>query len=281
MKKIVGLILILIFAMNSQFFVNADVTEDAERLYTLINEFLRINQECSSENFEDVCRQYLLANSPRPRILGREEFVQNSRNKIILYRGTKKKYADEFKLGQVYIAKNTRNVRGCGIYTTGNLACAELFANTPDGIITMFIDDKSKLLRSDYLEEIKNIMIAQHKSEFAECVASNRSNSIYDSASEYISEYMSMWAIKNGGCDTFEKLQQVGESLSKDSKFIELNRHRKIYFKDKRTALFYDSGMLTKLLGYDVLGTEEYDDELGVDIQEYLVVNPFILTISI
>ena len=51
------------------------------------------------------------------------------------------------------------------------------------------------------------------------------------------------------------------------------------YFKDKKAALFYNDGLIANFLGYDILYTNEFDNELGVDIQEYLVLNYEVLKV--
>ena len=77
------------------------------------------------------------------------------------------------------------------------------------------------------------------------------------------------------------KKQKQSELLqTKIHRFSELQKNRIKYFKDKKVALYYNFGLLAKLLGYSVLHTDEYDKELKVDIQEYLILDPRVITIN-
>ena len=55
-------------------------------------------------------------------------------------------------------------------------------------------------------------------------------------------------------------------------------------YRTKEELLFHNSGLLTKLLGYDVLYEKEYKLEISTDKnedrREFLIVNPGVLVIS-
>lgn len=248
--------------------------EDSEKLYNKLNEFLEAHKMCSPEDFEDACRNYLNADDVVLRTLNRKESDQVSRDKLVLYRGlSDKKYAEEFKQGKIYIAKNVNNVRGCGIYTTENTECANFFAGNKDSdVVTMFIDKSIKCLENEYLLDLKDIILTNHRDEFCDYVTKSRNELVFDSRAEYIAKMAK-------DCTTMEDFDRMREQLRNDPYFQELSKSSKKYFKDKKISLFYNSGVLTKLLGYDALHTDEFDAELGFDIMEYLVVNPDILTI--
>lgn len=128
-KKIIGLFfgILTILAVNN-FCCNANEFDDAEFLYSKINEFLVIYKDVNPEMFDDVCKEFMDGTIPETNLLSKEDFEKKSKRNIVLYRGVKnKKYADEFKQGKVYLS--CWIVRGSGVYATTSLRCAKSYAN--------------------------------------------------------------------------------------------------------------------------------------------------------
>ncbi len=75
-------------------------------------------------------------------------------------------------------------------------------------------------------------------------------------------------------------LKELCEELEKDPVYQELKANRKRYFKSNKASIFYNSGLLTKLLGFDTLHSIDYlSDEVAYKEEEYLIVNPKIIYI--
>ena len=282
---------------------------EAELLYDEIQKFLNENEDCLPEDFETVCIGYLKSNSSKPVLLNSEDFLKESQNKLILYRGisgeNSRKYADQFLSGNIYIAKNVDNVRGNGIYTTSNYECATHFSSSSNGVIvTMFLNNRNDLLENSYLEELKEVMVKRHPGEFDYIIDSPKVEYIYNPINDLSTEYIFREYVPDFDVSKLDGLTQkeiislteelipeeifedpsfydkLIEKIKGDSRYIEYKKNPVKYFKDKKAALYYNSGLLAKLLGYNVLYTDEYDQELKVNIQEYLILDPGVITIN-
>lgn len=297
-KKIIGLFfgILTILAVNN-FCCNANEFDDAEFLYSKINEFLVIYKDVNPEMFDDVCKEFMGGTIPKTNLLSKEDFEKKSKRNIILYRGVgDKKYADEFKQGKVYLS--CWGVRGSGVYTTTSLRCAKSYANKEnfdDTIIEMFISKSSaKILDNDYLEKLKKIIIEKHRTDFGEFENNYRNEYVFDSSSRYNSKIFALVyqevAVELSRLDLSnedylkeearifkEKMQQVKESAIYQKIFSEKKR----YYKSNKAYVWFNSGLLTKLLGYDVLYTKDLlskDYGFGNE-EEYLIINTNILSV--
>lgn len=158
-------------------------------------------------------------------------------------------------------------------------------------LITMFIkQDEVKILENTYLEKIKNTIIEKHFDEFG--AFSNKDNEyyIFDNLQKFVNEYFSEVYKK---IDTLEKLglpdeeffkkqKEHGARLKKDPTFKKLYKNRKKYYTSAKAYVWFNSGLLIKLMKYDVLHTKEYlRDFYTKEEDEYLVVNPKILHVLI
>ncbi len=281
--------------------------KEADLLYEKINKFLSDNKNVSPEIFEDVCIKYMQSNSGKPNLLTENVFNKKAKNKIILYRGFNgenfKKYIEKFKQGELYIGKNIDNVRGNGIYTTSNYKCAQQFASNKNAIVTMFLNNTNNILENKYLEELKDIMVKKYNSEFNYILKLEKVDFLYNPINYLVTEYLFKEYVPDFDVNKLYELNfkeivkleekllptevlndmevwdKIAEKAKNDSRYDELKQQKK-YFKDKKAALYYNSGLMAKLLGYDVLHTDEYDDELKVDIQEYLILNSDVITIK-
>lgn len=249
---------------------------DAENLYIKINDFLKNNENCAPEDFEKVCCEYIKSKSEPITVLNEDDFISQSVGHQLLYRGfSEKHFAYDLKQGKVYIGSNAKNVRGNGIYTTSNEKCARLFAKkNGDCIVKLFFDNNSKILNNDYLKEIKKIMCERHPKEFDYILNSTKRDLCVSPLDDYLSKFLE-------GCKTNDEwFKKVNELKSMNDPVLQELRTKKIkYFKDKKAALFYNNGLLANFLGYDILYTNEFDNELGVDIQEYLILNYGVLKV--
>lgn len=274
MKKIVSFFTAISVALCGIYFFNVykgekiSLAADAELLYSKIHEFLDDNESCSSEDFENVCVQYIRNNSAPLEVLDREEFDNQLENKKVLYRGVCKEiYADDIKQGNIYIGESIDNLRGNGMYTTTNIDCANYFAGDNGEIVTMILDDEANVLEYPYLQKLLELIYMNHPEEFEAINNSSKDELVFDSVKEWEKLFLS-----NHFQNDYSKMRESSELKT-------VQENRKYYFKDKEAAILHNSGLLAKLMGYDVLHTDEIDEQSGCDIQEHLILDAKVLKV--
>lgn len=243
----------------------------ATKLQLAMKNFIKNNaSDCSVEDFDKLCKDFLERNSSKPKLLSLKEFQKDVKNKMTLYRGiSSKEYVNDFKSGKMFFSDNLSMERGNGIYTTSQYDHASiwiwstnpndwkamepyendetlynemLYKLVPHGeVIKMFLNDSAKILNNSDLREIKDLVFKMEPEKFKNVLAWNDCN--------------------------FPK------ACIKDLSI----------FNTKEQLLFHNSGLLTKLLGYDVLYEKEtnmvLDEEKGILGDEYLIVNPGVLNV--
>lgn len=242
----------------------------ATKLHLAMNNFIKNNaSDCSVEDFDKLCKDFLEKNSSKPKLLSLEEFEKDVKNKTTLYRGiSSKEYVNDFKSGKMFFSDNLSMERGNGIYTTSRYdhasiwiwstnpndwAAMEPYENdetlynemlyklVPHGeVMKMFLNDSAKILNNSDLREIKDLIFKMEPEKFKNILS---------------------W---------------------RDCNFPKTSIKNLNIFNTKEQLLFHNSGLLTKLLGYDVLYEKETNaiiDNNGTLGDEYLVVNPGILSI--
>lgn len=257
---------------------------EAEHLYKKINDFLLEYKDVPPEKFDDVCKEYISKDITSVNLLSKKDFEEKSEGNIVLYRGlNEKRFADNFKRGIIYLPSNTKNVRGMGVYTTTSFACAQRYSNknNSETIVKILIPKSGvKILENEYLEKLKEIICSTHPEEFGAFSKGNKEDCIFDSASKFLNEKFGK---------VFEKIEkeniedpneqqrlfdELEEQLKKDPAYQELKATRKRYFKENKASVFYNSGLLTKLLGFDVLHSIDYlSDTVDYKEEEYLIMN--------
>lgn len=284
-KKVTSMVLSVLIAlvMNGLYCCFADETEDAEFLYMQMTKFLNEHKDVEPEHFDDVCKDFMSAKIPEANLLSRRDFEERSKGNVILYRGvTEKKYADEFKQGKVFLS--CWNARGSGVYTTTDKKCAESFSDekSPDDtLMRMFIQkDKVKILDDNYLERLREIIMEKHRGEFGEF--ENKIRNDYNSAAEYTNKVLDevlKEAVKRGLPDE-EVFKFFKEKLEKDPVFQKIRKEGKKHFTSNKAYVWFNSGFLARLMGYDVLYiVGSLSESYVVDAEEYLIVNPNVLYI--
>lgn len=281
----------LVFKLAPNIYATKSVSDSAieykaEYLYKKINDILLKYKDVPPEKFDDVCKEYMVKDIASLNLLNKKDFEEKSKNSIILYRGiNEKQFADSFKKGIIYMPSNIRNVRGMGIYATTSFECAKYYSdkNDPQTIIRMLIPkSKIKILEDEYLEKLKEKIRTMHPEEYGDFSKENKENYIFDSALGLLNEKfgelfekIDREQIKDP--DEIMRLQnELGEQLKKDPIIV----NRKRYFKENKASVFYNSGLLTKLLGYDVLHSiGSLRDNIEIMEEEYLIVEPRILSI--
>lgn len=242
----------------------------AIKLRLAIKNFIKNNaSDCSVEDFDKLCKDFLEKNSYKPKLLSLEEFEKNVENKMTLYRGiSSKEYVNNFKSGKMFFSDNLSMERGNGIYTTSQYNHANiwiwstdpndwkamepyendetlynemLYKLVPHGeVVKMFLNNSAKILNNSDLREIKDLVFKMEPEKFKNVLA---------------------W---------------------RDCNFPRISIKNLNIFNTKEQLLFHNSGLLTKLLGYDVLYEKETNaiiDNNGTLGDEYLVVNPGVLNI--
>jgi len=216
------------------------------------------------KEFDNICKEYMAKDAKSVELLDTKDFEKKSEDGIVLYRGvSEKQFADNFKNGIVYFPSSTCNVRGIGIYTTTSLECAKQCSDksNPKTIIKMLIPKTGlKNLKNKYLEKLKEIIRHKHPEEFGMFSEGNKENFIFDSASKLLKEKFD---------EAFEKIQkeQIEDPDEQDRILNEAEEkirkdpiiaNRKRYFKENKASVFYNSGLLTKLLEFDALHSIDY-----------------------
>ena len=130
-------------------------------------------------------------------------------------------------------------------------------------------------MEDEYLEKLKEIILRTYPEDFGMFSANNKKNCIFDSAAEFINEkfgevFQKIEREQIENPDEQERLlNEVGEQLKKYPIIINLKR----YFKENKASVFYNSGLLCKLLGFDVLHSTDYlSDNTEIKEEEYLIV---------
>ncbi len=277
--------------INTQIFQNYNelkIENHTEELYKKISDFLNEYKDIPPEKFDDICIKYMKKDLKPLKIINNKEFQEKSKENIILYRGiNQKRFANDFKNGIVYFPPNDRNVNGTGIYTTTSLDCAKDYSggDLSGAVVKMLIPRTGiKILENQYLEKLKDIIRRNHKDEFGDFTSENKQNYIFDSMQEYIDEQSKKIIEKYEKIENQDEYKRlVDEALGKikkDPNFQILKDSRKRYFKNNKAAIFYNSGLLAKLLGFDILYSIDYlRNFVGYKEEEYLIVNPEILSI--
>ncbi len=296
-KKIFSTLLsaLTVFSVSSFCSIFANEIDDAELLYTRMTEFLSKNNDVTPEKIDDVCKEIIGSKIPESNLLSKQDFEEKSVGNTVLYRGVENKsYADEFRNGKVFIS--CWNVRGSGIYTTTSLDCAKSFASKqkPDDTLikAFFSKDNVKTLNNDYLEKLKELIIKRHSEEFGEFENKSKNEYIFDNLNEYvekasadmykkIDELISMNLSEEDYVKEEEKvLKEFGDKLKKDPMCQKLRAERKRYYKSNKAYVWFNSGLLTKLMGFDILYTNGSLRDFFVGTEdEYLIVNPNILNV--
>lgn len=242
--------------------------EEAKKIYTIMENFMNKYKKYSASEFDEQCTKYMTENSKAQKIITKEEFEKNSEDKLLLYRGMSKKYAADFEIGKLFITSNMCNEHGCGIYTAPEFEHAEEFASqgTPEDwkLIEKYVND-TKLyeemfykyvygkVTKMYLDPKSNILNNQHLKECKDLI-------------------FKMYPEK------FRCAASFMDKTLPEERLKTLN-----IFNTKCERLFHNSGLLTKLLGYDALYEKEtqmlIDEENDIYGSEYLVVNPEILNV--
>lgn len=284
---IFSVLLIFIVGANSCF---ASEIEDSEKLYVQIKNFLEINKDVLPEEFDSVCAKYISGNNNDAILNGMED--EKSENSMILYRGfSNKKYAEEFKKGKYFIS--VWNVRGSGIYTTTSIDCAKSYSDEkiPETLVKVEIKaNKVKILENDYLEDLKKLIIKNHSEEFGEFDFKTKENYIYDNLKDYLDEAFKETCKK---CEELlnlhlsdedylnqeqKLLNEKSKQLEKDPVYQKLRAERKKYYKTNKSYVWFNAGLLTKLMEYDALHSIDFlRDFVNFKEEEYLIVNPYIL----
>ena len=242
--KKLNMILFSLFVMSTCFSKNIQCTGrkvsiskapliqyQAEKLYKTMNNFLAENKDVSPKKFDVICRNLISKNVPSKNLLNKFDFEKKSNPGLVLYRGlNKKEFAKNLKAGNVYIGSNAKNLFGMGIYTTDSLSVAKIYS-----------DKKSSSTVVKMLMPTSDIKVLENKH------LEKLKNIICTKHSDEFGEF-------------FKKSKQT---------FINKNSENNL-FKNNKAALFYNSGLLTKLLGFDCLHVST--SRLEHNTSEYLIV---------
>lgn len=243
----------------------------AQKLYDIMKNFLVKYKDCPKEEFDKECIKFIKNFSNSPQKLTKKEFEKKSKNKLLLYRGViKKEYADDFKTGKIFFGENLKNERGNGIYTAPERKHAEfwIWSQNPDDykIIEQYAYDYDLYEKMAY----KLVPHGEVLTMFL-----NNEAKILDNTN--LREFKDLICKMNPN-----HLKNV--TTFRDETFSDDNVLNSKVFKTKEDLLFHNSGLLTKLLGYDVLyekKTKAIIDENGKLGSEYLIINPEILNVLI
>ncbi len=175
---------------------------------------------------------------------------------------------NSFESGDIYISKSMKNIRGNGVYTTSNFKVTQYFSENKNYISKMFLDkNNSNILESSYFMGVMEIMVENHHNEFNY----DDKDIIFDSMEKYYN--------KIEETSNFDEQKKLLKKLEQDTEFQELRKNRKYYYKDNKIAVLNNMGLLTLLMGYNVLHTDEIDTQINMNIEEYLILDSSLLQI--
>lgn len=266
--------------INSKTYADeTQIEKDAEILYLKIQAFLFLTEDYSPADFDRACVDYILKSSRTFMTLDKEDFETQTKSDLRLYRGfPKKEFADNFKSGKNYIGGG---LRGKGIYTTTSLSCANHYTDGTGEVIMLSLNKDAKIMEMSYLTEVLLKMQDLHKDEFT----FNESDLIYDSMQDWIEDQIKI-SLKDdyqkflNGDLTEEEIKSVLMGIKESEKFKTLSKTRKRYYKNKKAAMFYNFGLLAKLLGYDALHSTDFLGTFANEKEEeYLVLNAGVLKV--
>ncbi len=242
----------------------------ATKLHLAMNNFIKNNaSDCSVEYFDKLCKDFLEKNSSKPKLLSLEEFEKNVKNKTTLYRGiSSKEYVNDFKSGKMFFSDNLSMERGNGIYTTSQYDHASIWiwSTNPNDWKAMEPYENNETLYNEMLYRLvpHGEVIKMFLNDSAKILNNSDLREIKD-------------LIFKMEPEKFKNILAWRDCNLPKTSIKDLN-----IFNTKEQLLFHNSGLLTKLLGYDVLYEKETNaiiDNNGTLGDEYLVVNPGILSI--
>lgn len=202
-------------------------------------------------------------------MLSLEEFEKDVENKMTLYRGiSSKEYINNFKSGKMFFSDNLSMERGNGIYTTSqyNHANIWIWSTDPNDWKAMEPYENDETLYNEMLYKL-----VPH-GEVVKMSLNNSAKILNNSDLREIKDLVFKMEP--------EKFKNV--LAWRDCNFPRISIKNLNIFNTKEQLLFHNSGLLTKLLGYDVLYEKETNaiiDNNGTLGDEYLVVNPGVLNI--
>lgn len=262
--------------------VYADETQlerDAEILYLKIHAFLILTEDYFPADFDRACVDYMLRNSGTFITLDKEDFETQTKSDLHLYKGVpKKELADNFKSGKNYIEGG---LRGRGLYTTTSLSCASHYTEVNGEVITLSINKDANIMEMSYLTEVLLKMQDLHKKEFT----FSASDLVYDSMQNWTEDQVKK-CLKDDykkfldGSLTEEEIKSVLMGIKESEEYKNLSKTRKRYYRNKKAAVFYNFGLLAKLLGYDALHSMDFLSPFANEKEEeYLILNAGVLKV--
>ena len=268
----------LVFAEGSK------IDEDARILYHKVDKFLEDNKNCSPEDFDKVCCDYILTRSRPLRLEAKDMFrFREAASGIALYRGiSDKKFAQEMKSGKIYIANGVKNARGSGIYATPDFDCAARYATLKGEVVAMFLAPEARILENSYLEELKQKLISMDPQRFT----FSHKDLIYDSLEPWITQQFKLYfkedydKFSSGEMCDWKLMDSALDQVKKHPDYPALVANRKRYYLNKAAAVFNNSGLLARFLDFDVLHSKDFLwDSLEEKDEEYLVLDAGVLTV--
>lgn len=247
--------------------------ELANRLYAKMQIFLKKYKNCPIEKFDEECVNFLknCSSSNSQKLLTKKEFKEKSKGKIVLYRGvSKKEYANDFKAGKLFFADNLRNEHGSGIYTTPEYEHAQMWIWSPNPedykVLEQYAHDEKLYEKMAYKLVPHGEVLKMYLDDSAKILDNSYLREVKDLVFKLHSSHFK-------DAVTF-----------RDETFTDEKRKNLNVFKTKEDLLFHNSGLLTKLLEYDVLYEKETKaviDENGTPGSEYLIINPEVLSVFV
>lgn len=241
----------------------------AKKLLSEMNAFINKNaSHCSVEDFDKFCEKFLKETSVKPKLLSIKDF-EKANKKLILYRGlSSKEFVNNFKSGKMFFSDNLSMERGNGIYATSQYDHAKMWIWSTDPenlkILEPYENDETLYNEMFYKLVPHGDVVKMYIDNTAKILNNRDLREIKD-------------LIFKMEPEKFRNIISWRDCNFPKSSVKELN-----IFNSKEQLLFHNSGLLTKLLGYDILYEKETNfiiDEKETLGDEYLVVNPGVLNI--
>lgn len=269
------------------------VNDTAEELYSKINAFLDETKDVPSNGIQKACIKYMKSKMGKPTVLEDSEFKNQLSGKAPLWRGVlKKKYSNDLKNGNIFLALDDKAPNDCGngIYCTSHITLARAFNYNTFKMQDIFVEEVKEAYPNSFTNSKSILRLLSISPKILDLTKSEKYGKFIDAYKQRQEDFanelrkenpdenklfelcpdkgviMQMFLDDNAKIINMDELKQIIEQMNK-------NHPR---YDSKYTQIIDNYGFLTFLLGYDVLYHYPCVDEYN----EYVVVNANVLTIS-
>ena len=299
MKKITKLLTAFILSGCIAFLTPCSLTyampasDTAEELYSKINAFLDETKDVPSNEIQEACIKYMKSRMGKPTVLEESEFKSQLSGKAPLWRGVlKKKYSNDLKKGNIFLATNDKGLNDCGngIYCTSCITLARAFNYNIFKMQDIFVEEIKTAYPYSFKDSNTILRLLSTNPGIFNLTKSEKYSKFVDAYKQRQEDFSNELRKEDPDENKlFELCPDKGVImqmfLDDNAKIININDLKQIISQIKEKHHRHDSkykqiidnyGFLALLLGYDAVYHYPCLDEYN----EYVVVNARVLTIS-